>query len=642
MNKLLLIALAVVLCLAGQTSAQMTLHTGWAANNGQSGCMFDVNALQAVNIMGFQHNLMAGLHDIEIYAHNTLGTYVGNEGNPAAWTLIHSETGVTGLGPNIQGSGSTLSSPFSIPAGATQGFYVTVSNGTGMRYTNGTAPGAVWASDAFLEILEGHGMCYSFSCFFLPRNFSGAIDYAPGNVSSDDLAMQSIDAPASNTGPCGYPLQNEAVSITVLNLGANPILAGTPIPVSYTLDDGVNAPTTVNETFAPAADILPLASDSFTFVALAALGSSHSWDITATASMVGDGDPSNDSKTETVGNGQQAVSSYPWFDDMDSGGPSGSTNAPTGWTNSQWDNAGGGNYPDWVARSGTTPSSGTGPAAGDHTSGAGIYMHVEDSGSGGHLYIDLISPCLDLTGLATPTLKFWICSFSGTNTMYVDVIDASGGYNFGPGFGSEADNGWYEKTVNLSAYAGQVIQLVFSGTNDNGGFSHDVCIDDVTVYEPVALNGQPAQAGLAELDINGATNANGDPVSTYTPGPHTTDIAMGAAANIDITGAAGQAIILLAGPPNIAAGAFPGVGQFDIGVASGGPLPNGLVIVADGTAGGSGGFWSSIFNTGGSGTMALSVSFNVPVGVSMSFQAVVFTGTPAVIALSNACTANSI
>jgi len=643
MNKFLIIALAVVLTFAGQASAQMTLHTAWAANNGQSGCMFDVNALAAVDITGFQHNLLAGTWDIEIYAHSTLGTYVGNEGNAGAWTLIHSESGVTGLGPNIQGTASTLSTPFNIPGGATQGFYVTVTNGTSMRYTNGSAPGAVWASDSFLEITEGHGMCYAFTCFFLPRNFSGAIDYAPGNVSNDDLSMQSIDAPSSNASACGYPLQSETVSITVLNLGANPVAAGTPIPVSYTADDGVNPATTVNETWTVAAEIMPLTTASFSFAAAANLGGSHSSDIIATASMVGDGDPSNDSKTVTVANGQSAVSSYPWFDDMDSAGPSGSANAPTGWTNSQTDNPGGGSYPDWLARSGTTPSGGTGPLSGDHTSGGGVYMHVEDSGGAttSHLIIDLISPCLDLASLATPSLKFWLCSRNNgaapDNMLYVDVIDGSGAYNFGPGFGTEADQGWYEKTIDLSAYAGQTIQVVFSGTNDNGTFSHDVCIDDVTVYEPVALNGQPAQAGLAEFDINGATNANGDAVGAYTPGPHSSSVASGTAANIDISGApGGNAIIVFAGPVNIAAGGVAGVGQFDVGVPSGGPVPGGLSIVADGTNMGGGGFWSSIFNTGASGTMSLSLSFNAPAGLTFGLQAAVFTGGPAVIALSNA------
>ena len=651
MNKFLLIALALLLGLAGQTSAQLVLNSPWAANNGQSGVTFDVNALQAVDITDFEHNLDAGTWDIEIYTHNGFGTYLGNQAIASAWTLVHSQIGVVGNGSNLPSTGAPLLAPISIPAGQIQGLYITCTNGTGMNYQNGIAVGNVWAADAFMEIHEGHGGSYPFGGQFSPRNFSGAIHYAPGAIVNDDLALNSIDAPASNAGACGFPLQAETVTVTVMNFGQNAVLAGTAIPISYTLDDGVNPATTVNETFTPAADIPNLGQDTYSFAALAALGSAHAWTITATVSMPGDADPSNDSKSGTIANGLDSVSAFPWTDDMETA--TGGTSVPTGWTNSQSDNPGGGSYPDWLSlNTNSTPSGGTGPAAGDHTSGSGYYVHVEDSGSStsSHSAISLITPCLDLSSLGAPQLRFWLCSNNnGTapdNLLEIDVIDYSTGSGVTiPGiaiFPAEADQAWYEKTVDLSAFAGNTIQVVFRGRNDNGTFSHDVCIDDVKVFEPTVSAGQAAQAGLAELDINGATNANGDPVGAYTAGPHSTDVTSGAVASFSISGAAGNnAIILLTGPLNVAAGSAAGIGQFDIGVSSGGGVPTGISIVVDGTNASGAGFWSSLFHTG-AGTMNLDITYNIPAGISIPFQAVVFSGTSSVAALSNAVEVNSI
>jgi hypothetical protein len=112
---------------------------------------------------------------------------------------------------------------------------------------------------------------------------------------------------------------------------------------------------------------------------------------------------------------------------------------------------------------------------------------------------------------------------------------------------------------------------------------------------------------------------------------------------MDITGAPGdQVIILLGGDLNVGVGGVAGVGQFDIGVPSGGVIPNGITVVANGGSGPlGGGFWSSLFRTG-SGTMSLSFTYNVPVGLVYPLQAVVFTGHSSVIALSNAVVVTSI
>ena len=655
MKKLVLFGVAFCLMATFPVGAQTMLSAPWFANSGQAGVMFDIRALHPLEINSFQHNLDLGTWDIEIYAHTAPGSYVGDEGDPSAWTLIHSESGFVGAGINTQGGLSVLAASYHINVGDIQGFYVTCTNGAGMNYQIGSGVGNVSAADGNAEILEGHGMCYPFSCLFGPRRYSGAVGYTPDVLPTIDMALSSIDSPTGGSSTaCGHPLQTETVTITVQNMGSNPVFAGTLIPVSYVLEDGVNPPTTVSEILVPLVDILSFQSITYSFSALAGLGSSHVWLLVATVFLSGDAVAGNDSVTTTVANGiSSAVSIFPWVDNLDTAGPDGSTVAPVGWTNSQTDNAGDGSYPDWIARSSaSTPSGGTGPISGDHTSGSGFYIHVEDSGTDTVGDISLITPCLDLNLLASPFMSFWLCSYNDglaaeENPLEIDVIDWSSGspvlnQSVVPPFLSELDRGWHEKSIDLSAYVGKAIQVVFRGVNNNGTYKHDVCIDDIRVYEAISPTGQPAQPGLAELDINGALNPLGDPVSSYTPGPHTVPIPSGAIANIDITGASSdQTIILLSGELNVGVGGVANIGQFDIGTPSGGPVPGGLTIVANGANTGGGSFWSSVFTTGG-GTMSVAISFNVPLGTVIPLQAILFTGGPTVIALSNAVVATAI
>ncbi|MEZ4850813.1 MAG: hypothetical protein R3B93_19790 [Bacteroidia bacterium] len=51
--------------------------------------------------------------------------------------------------------------------------------------------------------------------------------------------------------------------------------------------------------------------------------------------------------------------------------------SPTGWVNATTED----DAQDWYAVTGSTPSGNTGPT-GDHTSGSGVYLYVEDSGAG--------------------------------------------------------------------------------------------------------------------------------------------------------------------------------------------------------------------------------------------------------------------
>ena len=174
------LALALVCCL-GVASAQsvMSLPTTLAGGNGQNGNMFDLvnTSANTINIYGFEGR-WAGTADFEIYAITGGGSYVGNEATPGAWTLVGSVSGAQGCAPDAAFIPMIVG--IDIPAGATQGFYVTRTDGGIVDYTNGTTAGAVFASDSNLQFLEGTGNAYPFGATFTPRVFNGSILYSVG------------------------------------------------------------------------------------------------------------------------------------------------------------------------------------------------------------------------------------------------------------------------------------------------------------------------------------------------------------------------------------------------------------------------------------------------------------------------------
>ena len=87
-----------------------------------------------------------------------------------------------------------------IPAGETYAFYVTTT-AVGVYYTNGTAVGSVFASDANIEFLEGTGNPYPFGGVFSPRIFNGVIHYDVSAGGSYATLLANDGARHTATGP---------------------------------------------------------------------------------------------------------------------------------------------------------------------------------------------------------------------------------------------------------------------------------------------------------------------------------------------------------------------------------------------------------------------------------------------------------
>lgn len=634
---------AVAFLLLVSISSAQSLTTTYAHNNGQSGNMFDIVASTAVTITGFDVNI-DNTCDIEVYITTAGGSHVGQEQNSGAWTLVGSSASVPSLGAGVA-SPVPLVLNVTIGSGQTQAFYVTSSTGTQFNYTNGTSVGATAASNADITITEGTGNSYPFGSVFQPRVWNGTVHYSAGGGVTDDMAMLSIDAPTGGSGSgCSALGTNVPVSVTVRNNGTNAISSGLPVPISYTVDDGVNSPITVNEVMTVGATMAQGGTASYTFAAGASLtNASLTYTFSSTVSMVGDLVAANDTVSghAVSGGGGALISVFPWTEDFDAAASG--TTMPTGWVNVQGENTGG-TSDDWIIDANGTPSTNTGPS-GDHTTGSGNYAYTEDSTPSSYAAINLRTPCLDLTGSTASILEFWMHSNAANgagvneNFLAIDIIDGAGNVLVADVIAPIGHLGqnWVSQTVSLAAFSGQIIRVQFRSRTDGGSYVHDIAIDDVRVYEPTVQNGQAPQAGLAVFDINNATDPNGFGVSSGVNGPYTANVNVGDPVNLEVLGAANQPVMLLTGPLNVGVATFPGIGQMDIGV-SGGTMPGGITIIG---SGGGPTFFDQFFFTDSQGYMSLQFGLTLPVGTSYPMQCIVYTGGPTVVAASNAVVLNA-
>ncbi|MFT6081635.1 MAG: hypothetical protein ACI8UD_002920 [Planctomycetota bacterium] len=181
--------------------------------------------------------------------------YLPDVNNAAAWTLVGSAAGVTSNGGNVATLLPICVNTF-VPAATTQAFYVTVTNGTAINYTNGTATGALFASNADLEFYEGSGLAYPFVANFNPRVWNGNINYEISDTSAVGCTFAGnesygIGCGGNPTGEAQYELFNGTTSLFDLSgTGQTYLWTG----VGYLLLDGAaaivpptNAPTVFSD-----------------------------------------------------------------------------------------------------------------------------------------------------------------------------------------------------------------------------------------------------------------------------------------------------------------------------------------------------------------------------------------------------------
>ena len=157
----------------GIHAAVLTAAT--TAGNNHRGNMFDLLVNQNVAITQFDISPMG---DMPYEIHYKEETWVGHANDPGAWALL--QTG------NVTYTGSftpvPLAEPIILTANQVHGFYITsATTAVSLNYSDGTAVGAVYSSDAVMEFHEGGGMEYPFTqgsgAVYQPRVWNGAIHY---------------------------------------------------------------------------------------------------------------------------------------------------------------------------------------------------------------------------------------------------------------------------------------------------------------------------------------------------------------------------------------------------------------------------------------------------------------------------------
>jgi hypothetical protein len=216
------------------------LATSYVSNNSNKGEMFDIVATNTVTITCFDLNLILGSNgSYEIYY--KVGSYMGSENNPAAWTLLGNNPAVPCVGFDYP---SPLNIPLAvtIPAGQTVSFYITATNvaaSTGIRYTNNGGYTTI-ASNADLAIASGIGKAYPFATNYLNRSFNGTVHYSmgpPATISSFTPTSGGAGTSVTVTGT------NLSTATAARVNGTAGTITGTPTATSVTFTVGAGSTT---------------------------------------------------------------------------------------------------------------------------------------------------------------------------------------------------------------------------------------------------------------------------------------------------------------------------------------------------------------------------------------------------------------
>ncbi|HHZ65250.1 MAG TPA: hypothetical protein EYN51_07105, partial [Flavobacteriales bacterium] len=187
-------------------------------------------------------------------------------------------------------------------------------------------------------------------------------------------------------------------------------------------------------------------------------------------------------------------------------------------TTPDWVNITTGDNGDWSLAT-STPSSGTGPQSGDHSSGSGYFMYTETtpaSTQNGQIWLNAL---YDMSSLSTASIDFWYYMYSsmagayGPGKLQLDVHD---GTSWTMDVWNDAITNtaaWQNANIDLSAYAG-LPSVTLSWTNYTEAWQSDISLDDIVVDG--ASGGCVATLPQTEIFSGGALPSGWS--SSYTSG----------------------------------------------------------------------------------------------------------------------------
>ncbi|MCB9192184.1 MAG: T9SS type A sorting domain-containing protein [Flavobacteriales bacterium] len=182
------------------------LGTTFQAGNRQNGAMFDITASTALQITGFDVFPEGFPVTANVEVLYKTGTFVGSEANSGVWTTIGSAAALETDKPVHV----ALTSPLAMAPGQTMGIYVRRSDGY-VYYSNATAVGDVFASDANLTIKVGKGVEGSFGSTYNNRMMNTIVHYEVENPAGLNYTW----APEGGTAGSAVVTPNADVTYTV-------------------------------------------------------------------------------------------------------------------------------------------------------------------------------------------------------------------------------------------------------------------------------------------------------------------------------------------------------------------------------------------------------------------------------------------
>jgi MAM domain, meprin/A5/mu/Secretion system C-terminal sorting domain len=325
---------------------------------------------------------------------------------------------------------------------------------------------------------------------------ANAIRVPPG-LSNCSLSVNgtviSILSPAPGINTTCQDFSNTHVALKIKNTGVNTISNFT---INYSFDGG----TTVSENF-----LLPVAPGAiidYTFLQNLSMPSSGNHDLKTWISVGGDLYANDDTSEATISvvpgttapaNVNETFESMPLCSTI-SNCESGNCTMRNGWINASNNTL---DDIDWRVSQGLTPTTSTGPDI-DHTMGnaTGNYIYLEAS-TCSNRQADLISPCINLNGVAAPKLTFWYHMYGADmGSLHLDIIGENQVYtDFIPAHVGNRGTSWLKDSADLSQFSGQTIVIKFRGITGNDLLS-DMALDDISIFDMatgIEVNPEAAQ-----------------------------------------------------------------------------------------------------------------------------------------------------
>ncbi|MEP7263292.1 MAG: S8 family serine peptidase [Bacteroidota bacterium] len=297
---------------------------------------------------------------------------------------------------------------------------------------------------------------------------------------SEDAGLTSVISPAAGVFTDCQGNDSLTVSVLIGNPGINDIFNMT---VSYNLNGGAVVTDTITDTIPSGGSLI------HNFNVPVNYSSAGSYLITSWITFTGDLNIYNDTATSSTTVIPGTLASLPFTDNFDSYTLCSTitdcelTVCPlgNGWLNDEnlaIDDI------DFRVSAGPTPSTNTGPSN-DHTTGSitGQYVYLEASACF-NKRAQLLTPCIDLTTSAGPQLRFWY-HMSGANMgeLHIDVLThGTWTDDVMTPISGDQGNAWQQATVNLAAFAGDIVTIRFRGIT-GGGATSDMAIDDINILE---------------------------------------------------------------------------------------------------------------------------------------------------------------